>query len=265
MNQEDDALVLGDHAYTSRLLLGTGKFASADVMARAVAASGAQIVTVALRRFDRDRPDDALLTPLLAMEGVTLMPNTSGARNAEEAIQAARIARELCGSRLVKVEIHPNPRHLMPDPIETYEAARVLAADGWLVMPYIPPDPVLAKRLEEVGCASVMPLGAAIGSGQGLASAELLKIIVREACIPVIVDAGLRAPSQAAAALEMGCDAVLVNTAVADAGDPPTMAAAFAQAVAAGRSARRAGLMPVGQEAQASSPLTTFLQGGERV
>jgi len=264
MNHENDTLVLGDRAYTSRLLLGTGKFADADVMARAVAASGAQIVTVALRRFDRDRPNDALLAPLLAMDGVTLMPNTSGARNAEEAIQAARIARELCGSRLVKVEIHPNPRHLMPDAIETYEAARVLAADGWLVMPYIPPDPVLAKRLEEAGCASVMPLGAAIGSGQGLASAELLKIILREATIPVIVDAGLRAPSQAAAALEMGCDAVLVNTAVADAGDPPAMAAAFAQAVAAGRSARRAGLMPVGQEGQASSPLTTFLQGGER-
>ena len=178
MNQEDDALVLGDHAYTSRLLLGTGKFASADVMARAVAASGVQIVTVALRRFDRDRPDDALLTPLLAMEGVTLMPNTSGARNAEEAIQAARIARELCGSRLVKVEIHPNPRHLMPDPIETYEAARVLAADGWLVMPYIPPDPVLAKRLEEVGCASVM-LWRSDRQRSGVASAELLKIIVR--------------------------------------------------------------------------------------
>lgn len=264
MNHENDTLVLGDRAYTSRLLLGTGKFADADVMARAVAASGAQIVTVALRRFDRDRPNDALLAPLLAMDDVTLMPNTSGARNAEEAIQAARIARELCGSRLVKVEIHPNPRHLMPDAIETYEAARVLAADGWLVMPYIPPDPVLAKRLEEAGCASVMPLGAAIGSGQGLAAAELLKIILREATIPVIVDAGLRAPSQAAAALEMGCDAVLVNTAVADAGDPSAMAAAFAQAVAAGRSARRAGLMPVGQEAQASSPLTAFLQGGER-
>ncbi|HRR33555.1 MAG TPA: thiazole synthase [Kiritimatiellia bacterium] len=262
MNHEDDFLVLGGHAYTSRLLLGTGKFSSADVMARAVAASGAQIVTVALRRFDRDRPNDALLAPLLGMKDVTLMPNTSGARNAEEAIQAARIARELCGSRLVKVEIHPNPRHLMPDPIETFEAARVLSADGWLVMPYIAPDPLLAKRLEEVGCASVMPLGAAIGSGQGLASAELLKIIIREARIPVIVDAGLRSPSQAAAALEMGCDAVLVNTAVADAEDPPAMAAAFAQAVVAGRRARLAGLMPVGTEAQASSPLTAFLQGG---
>jgi thiazole synthase len=254
-----DPLVLGDLAFTSRLLLGTGKFSDAETMTRAVAASGAQIVTVALRRFDRDRPRDNLLGPLLALPGVTLMPNTSGARTAGEAVQAARIARELCGSRLVKVEIHPNPRHLMPDPIETYEAAKTLAADGWLVMPYIPPDPVLAKRLEEAGCASVMPLGSAIGSGQGLASAELLKLIVREARIPVIVDAGLRAPSQAAAALELGCDAVLVNTAVADAGDPPAMAAAFAQAVAAGRRARLAGLMAVADEAQASSPLTAFL------
>ena len=232
-------------------------------MARAVAASGVQIVTVALRRFDRDRPDDALLTPLLAMEGVTLMPNTSGARNAEEAIQAARIARELCGSRLVKVEIHPNPRHLMPDPIETYEAARVLAADGWLVMPYIPPDPVLAKRLEEVGCASVMPLGAAIGSGQGLASAELLKIIVSEAH-PRDRGCGLRAPSQPPPRWRWAVTQCSLTRRY-DAGDPPAMAAAFAQAVAAGRSARRAGLMPVGQEAQASSPLTAFLQGGERV
>ena len=256
---ETDMLMLGGEAFSSRLLLGTGKFADASVMTRAVAASGAQIVTVALRRFDRDRPSDNLLGPLLEMPGVTLMPNTSGARTAEEAVQAARIARELCGSRLVKVEIHPNPRHLMPDPIETYEAAKTLAAEGWLVMPYIPPDPVLAKRLEEAGCASVMPLGSAIGSGQGLASEGLLKIIVREARIPVIVDAGLRAPSQAAAALELGCDAVLVNTAVADAGDPPAMAAAFAQAVQAGRQARLAGLMAVADEAHASSPLTAFL------
>ena len=260
---ETDTLMLGDQAFTSRLLLGTGKFSDAETMTRAVAASGAQIVTVALRRFDRDRPDDNLLGPLMAMPGVTLMPNTSGARTAAEAVQAARIARELCGSRLVKVEIHPNPRHLMPDPIETYEAAKTLAAEGWIVMPYIAPDPVLAKRLEEAGCASVMPLGAAIGSGQGLAAAELLKIIVREARIPVIVDAGLRAPSQAAAALELGCDAVLVNTAVADAGDPPAMATAFAQAVAAGRQARLAGLMAVADEAHASSPLTEFLSNRE--
>ena len=257
---ENDALVLGDQSFSSRLLLGTGKFSDSDVMTRAVAASGAQLVTVALRRFDRDRPHDNLLAPLLGMKGVTLMPNTSGARTADEAIQAARIARELCGSRFVKVEIHPNPRHLMPDPIETFNAARVLVADGWFVMPYIPADPVLAKRLEEVGCASVMPLGSAIGSGQGLATAELLKIIVRESRIPVIVDAGLRSPSQAAAALELGCSAVLVNTAIAAAGDPPAMAAAFAQAVAAGRQAWRAGLMAAAEEAQASSPLTAFLK-----
>jgi len=257
---ENDAFLLGDQSFTSRLLLGTGKFADAGVMTRAVAASGAQIVTVALRRFDRDRPHDNLLEPLLALPGVTLMPNTSGARTADEAIQAARIARELCGSRFVKVEIHPNPRHLMPDPIETFNAARVLAAEGWIVMPYIPADPVLAKRLEEVGCASVMPLGSAIGSGQGLETAGLLRIIIREARVPVIVDAGLRSPSQAAAALEIGCAAVLVNTAVAAAGDPPAMAAAFAQAVAAGRQARRAGLMAAAEEAQASSPLTAFLQ-----
>lgn len=257
---ENELLILGDLSFTSRLLLGTGKFSDAATMMRAVTASGAQIVTVALRRFDRDRPHDNLLEPLLAKRDVTLMPNTSGARTAEEAVRAAYIARELCGSRLIKVEIHPNPRHLMPDPLETYAAAKILAADGWLVMPYISPDPVLAKRLEEVGCASVMPLGSAIGSGQGLAAAELIKIILREARIPVIVDAGLRAPSQAAAALEMGCAAVLVNTAIADAGDPPAMAAAFAQAVAAGRQARLAGLMSVAGEAQASSPLTAFLK-----
>ncbi len=257
---EHDSFLLGDQTFSSRLLLGTGKFSDVGVMTRAIAASGAQIVTAALRRFDRDRPHDNLLGPLLAMPGVTLMPNTSGARTAEEAIQAARIARELCGSRFIKVEIHPNPRHLMPDPIETFNAARVLAAEGWIVMPYIPADPVLAKRLEEVGCASVMPLGSAIGSGQGLGTAGLLQIIIREARIPVIVDAGLRSPSQAAAALEMGCAAVLVNTAVAAAGDPAAMAAAFAQAVTAGRQARRAGLMSAADEAQASSPLTAFLQ-----
>ena len=257
--QNDGILTLGDLQFSSRLLLGTGKFSSAEIMAQSVTAAGAQIVTVALRRFDRDRPRDNLLEPLLAMPDVTLMPNTSGARTAAEAVQAARIARELCDSRLVKVEIHPNPRHLMPDPIETYEASKILARDGWLVMPYIPPDPILAKRLEEAGCASVMPLGAAIGSGQGLATAELLKIILRESSIPVIVDAGLRSPSQAAAAMELGCAAVLVNTAVADAGDPPAMAGAFAQAIAAGRQAHLAGLMAVSETARGTSPLTAFL------
>jgi len=254
-----DELRLGPRPFTSRLILGTGKFSSADAMEQAVQASGAQLVTVALRRFNRERPEDDLFGPLARLPGVTLMPNTSGARNAREAVTAARLGRQLCDSPFVKVEIHPNPHHLMPDAIETYEACKVLAAEGFLVMPYIPPDPVLAKRLEEVGCASVMPLGSAIGSGHGLAAADLLRLIVRDSRIPVIVDAGLRAPSEAAAAMEMGCAAVLVNSAVAVAGDPPAMAAAFASAVQAGRAAWRAGLMPRGDAAVASSPLTAFL------
>jgi thiazole synthase len=233
-------------------------------MVEAVRASGAQIVTVALRRVGRDVEADDLVGPLLEIPGVTLMPNTSGARNAAEAIRAARLGRELSGSPFVKVEIHPNPHHLLPDPIETFEAAKALAAEGFAVMPYMPPDPVLARRLEDAGCASLMPLGSAIGSGRGLESAGMLRLIVRDARIPVIVDAGLRAPSEAAAALEMGCDAVLVNSAVAAAGNPAAMAAAFARAVEAGREARLAGLMPRAGSGEAipSSPLTAFL-GGE--
>lgn len=259
MNQDD--WLLGGRKLASRLLLGTGKYSNAETMVGAVRASGAQIVTVALRRFDRDRPRDPLVDPLLAMPDLILMPNTSGARTAAEAVRAAHLARDLCDSRFIKVEIHPNPRHLMPDPIETYEASRILAREGFAVMPYMPADPVLARRLEEAGCASLMPLGSAIGSGQGLATAGLLRLIIREARIPVIVDAGLRAPSEAAAALEMGCAAVLVNTAVAAAGDPVRMAAAFARAVAAGREAHLAGLMARTDEAEPTSPLTAFLSG----
>lgn len=258
----NDDLVLAGRRFSSRLLMGTGKFSDAETMVAALEASGAQIVTVALRRFNRERPSDDLLRPLRSLPGVTLMPNTSGARTAREAILAARLARDLSGSPFVKVEIHPNPRHLMPDPIETYEAAKVLAAEGFAVMPYMPADPVLARRLEDVGCASLMPLGSAIGSGNGLSTAAMLRIILRDAGIPVIVDAGLRSPSDAAAALEMGCDAVLVNSAVAAAGDPPAMAAAFAQAVKAGRCARLAGLMDSSGEALATSPLTSFLGEG---
>lgn len=256
---QNDLLTLGTKTFTSRLLLGTGKFADAGVMVRAVQAAGAQLVTVALRRCDRDRPHDELIEPLLALPGITLMPNTSGARTAAEAVRAAHIARDLCGSPFIKVEIHPNPHHLMPDPIETYEASKVLAREGFVVLPYMPADPVLAKRLEEVGCAAVMPLGSAIGSGQGLATAEMIHLIVRDARIPVIVDAGLRSPAQAAAALEMGCAAVLVNTAIAVARDPAAMAGAFAQAVQAGRAAFQAGIMATG-EASATSPLTAFLK-----
>jgi len=255
---ETDPLRLGGHEFASRLILGTGKFSSVEVMARAVEASGTQLVTVALRRFNRERPEDDLCGPLAKLK-VTLVPNTSGARTAAEAVKAARIARELCGSPFVKVEIHPNPHHLLPDPIETYEACKILAKDGFVVLPYMPADPVLAKRLEDVGCAAVMPLGSAIGTGHGLATLEMLRLMVEDSGVPVIVDAGLRSPSEAAAAMELGCDAVLVNSAIAAAGYPAAMAGAFAAAVGAGRAAWLAGLMARGDAASATSPLTSFL------
>ena len=254
--------MLGGQVFESRLLVGTGKFSSVEVMLAAIKASGAQLVTVALRRFNRERPSDDLLGPLIKL-GVTLVPNTSGARNAAEAVRAAQLGRELSGSRFVKVEIHPNPHHLMPDPLETYEACKQLAKEGFIVLPYMPADPVLAKRLEDVGCAAVMPLGSAIGSGHGLSTAEMVKLIVADSGIPVIVEAGIRAPSEAAAAMEMGCSAVLVNSAIAAAGDPIAMAASFALAVRAGSAARQAGLMAQSGHAVATSPLTSFLTGAQ--
>ncbi|HBF34401.1 TPA: thiazole synthase [Candidatus Sumerlaeota bacterium] len=254
-----DTLKIGDRLFKSRLLLGTGKYSNVDLMVRSIQASGSQLVTVALRRFNRERPEDDLYGPLSKLSGVTLMPNTSGARTAEEAFRAALLGRELTGSEFVKLEIHPNPHHLMPDPIETYEAAKMLVKENFFVLPYMPADPVLAKRLEDLGCAAVMPLGAAIGSGRGLQTRELVELIVRDSTIPVIVDAGLRSPSEAASALEMGCSAVLINSAVAAAEKPVEMAEAFALGVRAGRAAYLAGLMPSGCEAIASSPLTAFL------
>lgn len=251
-------LTLGGVEFGSRLLVGTGKFSSVAVMLEAIRASGAELVTVALRRFNVGRPSDDLLGPLMKL-GVTLVPNTSGARNAGEAVRAAMLGRELSGSKFVKVEIHPNPHHLLPDPIETYEACRTLAKEGFVVLPYMPADPVLAKRLEDVGCAAVMPLGSAIGTGHGIATAEMIRLIIEDSLVPVIVDAGLRAPSEAAAAMEMGCGAVLVNSAIAAAGNPAAMASAFAAAVKAGYAAREAGLMTRHQAAVATSPLTEFL------
>jgi len=259
-----DDLVLGPRSFSSRLLTGTGKFSDPATMVRAIEASGSGLVTVALRRLDRDRPRDEFHEALRSLPGVTVMPNTSGARDAREAVLAARIGRELTGSPFVKVEIHPNPHHLMPDPIETYEACRTLAAEGFLVLPYMGADPVLAKRLEDAGCVAVMPLGSAIGSGRGLETRDLIRIIVDESRVPVIVDAGLRSPSEAAAAMEMGCAGVLVNSAIAAAEDPPAMAAAFARAVEAGRGAFLAGLMPRSEGASATSPLTSFLSEGGR-
>ena len=254
-----DGLQIGSFKLDSRLFLGTGKFADSATMIDAVKASGSQLVTVALRRFNKAQAEDDLYGPLSALEGVHLMPNTSGALNAREAIQAALIGRELSGSPLVKLEIHPNPHHLLPDPIETFEAAKELVRQDFLVLPYIPADPVLAKRLEEIGCAAVMPLGAAIGTGKGLTTLEMVKLIVRDASVPVVVDAGLRSPSEAARAMELGCGAVLVNSAVAAADAPSAMAAAFKKGVEAGREAFRAGLMPSSEVAVASSPITSFL------
>lgn len=260
---KNDILKIGDQELGSRLFLGTGKFSSTAAMIDAVKASGTELVTVALRRFNRAQAEDDLYGPLSELKTVRLMPNTSGAMNAKEAIRAALLGRELSKSPFVKLEIHPNPHHLLPDPIETYEAAIELVKQDFLVLPYIPADPVLAKRLEDIGCAAVMPLGAAIGTGKGLATAEMIKIIVRDADIPVVVDAGLRAPSEAAAALEMGCSAVLVNSAIAAAEQPAAMGAAFKTGVEAGRAAYLAGLMPTSETAVASSPLTSFLSGSD--
>lgn len=242
----------------SRLFVGTGKFASDDIMARAVEATGSCLVTVALKRIDLRNDDDGMLRAL-RIPGVELLPNTSGVRNAEEAVFAARLAREALGTDLIKLEIHPDQRYLMPDAVETLKACEELARDGFTVMPYIHADPVLCKRLEDAGAACVMPLGAPIGSNKGLATAEFLRIIIEQSNVPVVVDAGIGTPSQAAAAMEMGADAVLVNTAIAVAKDPVAMGRAFAMAVEAGRTAYEAGTAPVNDRASATSPLTAFL------
>ena len=252
-------LKIADKTFSSRLLTGTGKFASAQIMQQALTASATGIVTMALKRVRLDEPDLQILEPLRQM-GVQLLPNTSGARNAKEAIFAAQLAREALGTNWLKLEIHPDPRYLMPDPIETFKAAEELCKQGFVVLPYCGADPLLCKRLEEVGCAAVMPLGAAIGSNQGLSTKSMLEIIIEQANVPVIVDAGIGAPSHAAAALEMGADAVLVNTAIAVAGDPVAMAQAFRMAVTAGRMAYESGLGAVNQQASASSPLAAFLE-----
>ena len=252
-------LQIADKTFNSRLLTGTGKFASAQIMQQALTASATEIVTLALKRVRLDEPDLQILEPLRQM-GVQLLPNTSGARNAKEAIFAAQLAREALGTNWLKLEIHPDPRYLMPDPIETFKAAEELCKQGFVVLPYCGADPLLCKRLEEVGCAAVMPLGAAIGSNQGLSTKAMLEIIIEQANVPVIVDAGIGAPSHAAAALEMGADAVLVNTAIAVAGDPIAMARAFKMAVEAGRIAYESGLGAVNQQAIASSPLAAFLE-----
>ncbi len=254
-----DILKIGDQEFTSRLFVGTGKFSSPDVMLEAIKASESQMITVAMKRVNMmNEATDDMLTHI-NREHVQLLPNTSGVRNAQEAVLAAKMSREIFGTSFIKLEIHPDPKYLMPDPIETLRATEELAKDGFIVLPYIQADPVLCKLLEEAGSAAVMPLAAPIGTNKGLVTRDLLEIIIEQSRVPVVVDAGLGAPSHAAEAMEMGADAVLVNTAIAVAGDPVLMAKAFKDAVRAGRDAFNAGLGAVSSHAQATSPLTSFL------
>lgn len=252
-------LVIGSRTFTSRLFVGTGKFQSNALMEAAIKASGTEMVTVAMKRVDmNDTADDDMLRHVVA-DHIQLLPNTSGVRNAAEAVLAAQLARDAFGTDFIKLEIHPDPKYLFPDPVETLKATEELVKLGFTVLPYIQADPVLCKRLEDVGTAAVMPLAAPIGTNKGLVTRDLLEIIIDESRVPVVVDAGLGAPSHAAEALEMGADAVLVNTAIAVAGDPVAMADAFRLAVISGRRAYEAGLGAVAHGAQASSPLTSFL------
>lgn len=251
-------LVIGGRRFGSRLFVGTGKFQSNEIMSEAIKASRTEMVTVAMKRIDMSDPADNMLRHV-ALPGIQLLPNTSGVRNAEEAVLAAQLAREAFQTDFIKLEIHPDPKYLLPDPVETLKATEQLAKMGFVVLPYIQADPVLCKRLEEAGAATVMPLAAPIGTNKGLVTRELISIIIEQSNVPVVVDAGLGAPSHAAEAMEMGADAVLVNTAIAVAGNPVSMAAAFAKAVEAGREAFEAGLGARSRCAEASSPLTSFL------
>ncbi len=254
-----DKLVIAGRQFDSRLLVGTGKFASPQVMAQALAACGAEIVTVALRRVDIGNPQDDTLREV-DREKYLLLPNTSGARTAEEAIRLSRLARAATNINWVKLEVTPDPYYLLPDPVETLKAAEILVKEGFVVLPYINADPILAKRLADAGTATVMPLGSPIGSNQGLKTRTALEIIIEQSSVPVVVDAGLGLPSHAAEAMEIGADAVLVNTAIATADDPREMAIAFKLAVEAGRRAYLAGPRAPVDRAQASSPLTGFLR-----
>lgn len=255
-----DNLIIGERNFSSRLFVGTGKFSSNEAMLEAILASGSEMITVAMKRLDtNDAADDDMLRHI-NREHVQFLPNTSGARNAKEAVLAAQLSRECFETNFIKLEIHPDPKYLLPDPIETLKATKELAKLGFIVLPYIQADPVLCKRLEEVGTAAVMPLGAPIGTNKGLQTRNMLEIIISQSNVPVVIDAGLGAPSHAAEAMEMGADAVLVNTAIAVAGNPTEMARAFKMATEAGRMAYLAGLGNQSDYAEASSPLTSFLQ-----
>ena len=254
-----DKLIIGGREFGSRLFVGTGKFQSPQKMLDAIVASGSEMITVALKRVNMmNEATDDMLTHI-NREHVQLLPNTSGVRTAEEAVLAAQMSREVFGTPFIKLEIHPDPKYLMPDPVETLRATEQLAAEGFVVLPYIQADPVLCKRLEEAGAAAVVPLAAPIGTNKGIRTRDFLEIIIEQSGVPVVVDAGLGAPSHAADAMEMGADAVLVNTAIAVADDPVMMADAFRLAVEAGRKGRLAGMGAVSTHAQATSPLTSFL------
>jgi thiazole synthase len=261
MSLSNQPLVIAGRTFRSRLILGTGKFSSPEAMREAAEASGAEMVTVALRRADLSGKKDpfANILEFISPDKFLVLPNTSGAINAEEAVRLARLAVAAGLPKWVKLEIHPDPRYLLPDPVETLKAAEILVKEGFTVLPYINADPVLAKRLQDVGTATVMPLGSPIGSNRGIQTKEQIRIIIEQATVPVVVDAGLGAPSHASEAMEMGADAVLVNTAIAVASDPNRMAIAFRMAVEAGRAAFEAGLGSPQETASATSPLTAFL------
>jgi thiazole synthase len=262
MSLQNQPLLIAGRIFRSRLILGTGKFAGPEAMRAALEASGAEMVTVALRRADLSGRKDPFANILEYIDAnrFLLLPNTSGAMNAGEAVRLARLAVAAGLPKWVKLEIHPDPRYLLPDPVETLQAAETLVKEGFTVLPYINADPVLAKRLQEVGVATVMPLGSPIGSNRGLQTRDQLRIIIEQATVPVVVDAGLGAPSHAAEAMEMGADAVLVNTAIAVASDPNRLAVAFRMAVEAGRAAYEAGLAAAQEAASPTSPLTAFLE-----
>jgi thiazole synthase len=251
--------VISGRTFSSRLIVGTGKFGSFEMMRRAIQASGTEIVTVALRRVDLDATGGPDILEFIDTARCLLLPNTSGAMDADEAVRLARLARAAGMPTWIKLEVTPEPKYLLPDPVETLKAAESLVRDGFTVLPYINADPVLAKRLEEVGCATVMPLGSWIGSNKGVRTRDAVQIIIEQAGVPVVVDAGLGAPSHASEAMEIGAEAVLVNTAIAVAGDPVEMATAFRLGVQAGRRAYLAGLGREREEAEASGPLTGFL------
>ncbi|HEY2804953.1 MAG TPA: thiazole synthase [Gemmatimonadales bacterium] len=249
-----DELVIASRAFRSRLMLGTGKYRDFGIMRDAIAASGTEIVTVAIRRVELGMPGHAGVIEAIDQSRIQLLPNTAGCKTVDEAVRVARLAREMSGTDWIKLEVIPDARYLLPDPVETLRAAEILCGEGFSVLPYMPADPVLARRLAQVGCATVMPLASPIGSGRGILTRAQLDIIIEEATVPVVVDAGLGVPSEAAACMEIGAQAVLVNTAIAEAESPVQMAAAFRKGVEAGREAWLAGRMPLRAHANPSSP-----------